>query len=246
MKLGVTLPTFSADAQAVLEAACAAENAGLHGVFCFDHQWPLGQPGRPSLSAYPMLGAVAAATSRIRVGSLVARIGLLPAAVVISSIEGLHAILGHRLVAGLGTGDHKSRPEHDRYGLPYLGLLARLSDLEEVLARLHSSGIECWVGAGGERTNRLATGQGATLNFWGVSPEEVSQARDETGRPVTWGGPTPTSAEEASLLLQALKMAGASWVIWGWPSSIELVTEAAGMAGIHLGDETPNDPPALD
>ncbi|HEV8064481.1 MAG TPA: hypothetical protein VGP46_06600, partial [Acidimicrobiales bacterium] len=61
----MTLPTFARQARRALEAAAEAESLGLHGVFMFDHLWPIGDPTRPSLSLYPTLGAVVAGTERV-------------------------------------------------------------------------------------------------------------------------------------------------------------------------------------
>lgn len=230
----MTLPSFSPDAGGVLGTAMEAEAAGLHGIFCFDHQFPLGHPERPSLSIYPVLAAVAAVTDRITIGSLVARIGLLPDEVVAASIESLHAMVGDRLIAGLGTGDEESEPEHARYGIPYLGAAARIDSLEQVAGRLCGQGIECWVGAGRDVTNEVAKRCHATLNFWGARPERLRRAAANLGVAVSWGGPLPDSAEEAAATLIALGEAGATWAVWGWPSSLDLVVQAAGLARIEL------------
>jgi alkanesulfonate monooxygenase SsuD/methylene tetrahydromethanopterin reductase-like flavin-dependent oxidoreductase (luciferase family) len=234
VRIGVTLPTFTTDAGAVLEAARAAEAAGLHGIFSFDHQWPLGHPERPSLSAYPVLGAVGAATSSIAIGTLVARVGLLPDEVVAASLGSLAAIVGERLIAGLGTGDAASEPEHTRYGLPYYGVATRLGRLAHLADRLGSLGIECWIGGGSPATNRTADEAGVTLNFWGTSPERIVGLVERLEVPVTWGGPVPGGAGEAAELLGRLRDAGATWAVWAWPRSLELVREAAARAGIVL------------
>ncbi len=235
MKIGVTLPTFSPDAGAVLDAARGAEAAGLHGVFSFDHQWPLGHPERPSLSVHPVLGAVAAVTEAIGVGTLVARIGILPDEVLVASIEGLRAIAGDRVIAGLGTGDEASEPEHIRYGLPYLGVASRLERLRAVVERLRAAGIETWVGGGSAATNLMAQAVGATLNLWDASPERIARTVAKSSVPVTWGGPVPGSAGEAASQLRNLGEAGATWAVWAWPSSLERVCEAAALAGVELG-----------
>jgi alkanesulfonate monooxygenase SsuD/methylene tetrahydromethanopterin reductase-like flavin-dependent oxidoreductase (luciferase family) len=233
LRIGVTLPTFRGDARTALGAARDAESAGLHGVFCFDHLWPMGQPGRPALSCLPMLAAVAAVTRRIRLGPLVARVGLLPDQVLLASLESLANIAGDRLLVGIGTGDSKSAEEHLRNGLAYLGPAARLESLVGICRRLHAVGIEAWVGAGSEATNEAARAANAALNFWDVTPERLSE---EVRRgPVTWGGPIPGGTDEAAAKLLALAGAGASWVVWGWPSSLGEVAEAARAAGVELG-----------
>ena len=58
MRVGITLPQFRDEADSALDAARRAEALGIDGVFCFDHLWPMGQPGRPALSSGPLLGAL--------------------------------------------------------------------------------------------------------------------------------------------------------------------------------------------
>ena len=77
LRIGVTLPTFTAEARAALLSAAVAEGGGLDGVFAFDHLWPIGRPGRPALWCFGVLAAVAASTRRIALGPLVARVHLL-------------------------------------------------------------------------------------------------------------------------------------------------------------------------
>ncbi len=240
MKLGVALPSFEEDAPAVLAVAKRAEELGIDGVFSFDHLFPMGQPSRPALSVYPLLGAVAAVTSRIRAGSLVARVGLLPDEVVLASLESLHLILGERLIAGVGTGDRASAPEHLVYGLPFLGVTPRQQSLAGLVRSLRREGIECWVGAGTGRlteglslTVELAEEVGATVNYWQVAPETLLTAVAQLAVPVSWGGPLPKTAYEAAAVLQSVAKAGATWAVWGWPSSLELVCEAAVLAGLR-------------
>ena len=72
MKVGVTLPQFRDEADTALSAARRAEALGIDGVFVFDHLWPMGHPGRPALSSGPLLGALAASTTTIHLGTLVA------------------------------------------------------------------------------------------------------------------------------------------------------------------------------
>ncbi len=233
VRLGVTLPTFRDDWRAALTAARDAEEAGLHGVFCFDHLWPMGHPHRPSLSLLPTLGAVAASTARIRLGPLVARVGLLPDEVLLASLLGLKEIAGERLLVGLGTGDTKSVEEHLRNGLAYYGASERQHRLHETVRQLTAMGVETWAGAGNEATNRAAQAAGLTLNFWDVDARRL--AAEAARGPVTWAGPLPSRPDEAARRIAEVGRAGASFVVWGWPRSLELVVEAARLAGVALG-----------
>ena len=145
MKVGVTLPQFRDEADTALAAARRAEALGIDGVFVFDHLWPMGQPGRPALSSGPLLGALAASTSTIHLGTLVARIGLLPDEVLLDVLCGVEALSGGRLVAGIGTGDRLSREENEAYGIPYEQAQIRRERLESVATAVAGTGIPVWV-----------------------------------------------------------------------------------------------------
>ena len=79
MKVGITLPQFRDDAEAAIVTARAAEDAGLDGVFVFDHLWPIGRPERPVLQAcFTLLGAIARRPRGADLGPLVAASGWCP------------------------------------------------------------------------------------------------------------------------------------------------------------------------
>ncbi len=60
IRAGVVLPTFRDTPDDALAAADSAVAAGIDGLFCYDHIWPMGQPERPALAPFPLLGALAA------------------------------------------------------------------------------------------------------------------------------------------------------------------------------------------
>ena len=60
IRTGIVLPTFRETPADALEAAHEAFAAGVDGVFCYDHLWPMGQPERPALAPFPVLAALAA------------------------------------------------------------------------------------------------------------------------------------------------------------------------------------------
>src|SRR2546430_6341924 len=78
-KFGVQLPNFSGFDPAdlfdhVAGLATAAEEAGFDSVWVMDHFFqlpPLGGPDQPMLEAYTLLGALAARTRRVQLGTLV-------------------------------------------------------------------------------------------------------------------------------------------------------------------------------
>ena len=226
MRVGVTLPQFRDEADTALAAARRAEELGIDGVFCFDHLWPMGQPGRPALSSGPLLGALAASTSTIRLGTLVARIGLLPDEVLIEVLCGLHALSGGRLVAGIGTGDRLSREENESYGIPFETAAVRRERLAAVATAGAAAGVPVGVGGGRPEMVALARATGAAGNVWQVDAEPVADLAAQGGE-VTWGGPVGDTVEEAASMLGRVAAAGATWAVCAWPESLEVVAEAA-------------------
>jgi alkanesulfonate monooxygenase SsuD/methylene tetrahydromethanopterin reductase-like flavin-dependent oxidoreductase (luciferase family) len=224
MKVGITLPQFDDSAGPALAAAREAERLGFDGVFCFDHLWPIGMPGRPVISSAPLLGAVAASTSTITVGTLVARVGLLPDGMLVATLASLSAISEGRFIAGIGTGDSQSRPENDAYGIRYGPADERRGHLGVVASAVQSLGIPVWVGGGSGKTVALAASLGAAVNLWEGDPAQVKELT-AAGMEVTWGGPIGTGPAQAASQLVAMAEAGATWVVWAWPESLEAAAE---------------------
>lgn len=220
----------SEPARAALEAA---EAAGVHGCFCYDHLWPLGSPGRPALAPFPLLANLAAQARSVVLGTLVARVGLVPDDVLEAEIRTLVALSNGRFVAGLGTGDHKSAAENLAYGVPFPSADERRARLAVLVERLRAEQVTTWVGGGSAATNALAHRLGAVLNLWGASPAAVA-ALAERGE-VSWGGILPRDRAAAAALLAGLAEAGASWAVVGWPGSIDPLVAAAEDAGVALG-----------
>jgi alkanesulfonate monooxygenase SsuD/methylene tetrahydromethanopterin reductase-like flavin-dependent oxidoreductase (luciferase family) len=223
MKTGVILPTFQETPDQALAVAREAEGLGVDGVFCYDHLWPMGQPERPALAPFPLLAVVATTTSRLVVGTLVARVGLVPEPVLVSEFDALEALAPGRVVAGLGTGDRKSAAENRSYGVPYGPADERRAALWRTAQSLRHRGIPVWVGAGGGGTGTIAAweGEGVAANVWSVPPSVVIAWRARTE--VTWAGPAPTGPEAAAELLQSLSAAGATWAVLGWPAPLAVL-----------------------
>jgi alkanesulfonate monooxygenase SsuD/methylene tetrahydromethanopterin reductase-like flavin-dependent oxidoreductase (luciferase family) len=226
MRIGITLPQFRDEADTALDAARRAEALGLDGVFCFDHLWPMGQPGRPALSSAPLLGAVAASTSTVTVGYLVARVGIVPDPVLVAVMSSLWAASDGRLIAGIGTGDHLSRPENLAFGLPFESADERRARLVAVGSAVRAMGIPVWVGGGHRRTVELARPLGAAVNLWEGDVSRVAELT-AAGTEVTWAGPIEATVPEATARLARLAAAGATWAVCAWPDSLEATAEAA-------------------
>jgi alkanesulfonate monooxygenase SsuD/methylene tetrahydromethanopterin reductase-like flavin-dependent oxidoreductase (luciferase family) len=225
VRVGVTLPSFRDDPHEALEAARRAEALGLDGVFAFDHLWPMGRPERPALSAFPLLGAVAGITSRIALGTLVARIGLVPDDVLVAQLVSLERMAPGRVVAGLGTGDAKSAAENKAFGVGYPPADDRRLELRSCATRLRDAGIPVWIGGGSTATTRLAGDLGVAVNLWEGHPTALAAL--QTRCEVTWGGPLRGDVPAMAEWLSEIRRAGASWAVCAWPSSLERLAEAA-------------------
>lgn len=233
MRVGVVLPSFEPTAGPALAAADEAERSGLDGVFAYDHLWPMGSPGRPAISPYPLLGAVAARTSRLLLGTLVARVGLVPDEVLVAELRTLSAVAGGRAVVAVGTGDAKSAEENLAYGVGFEPSARRRERLGSVLERLLAAGVPAWGGGGSSATDAVVRGAGAALNLWGATPGEVADAAREGE--VTWAGRLPDDPGAAAALVGALAVAGASWAVVTWPGSCSPILAAMSAAGLALG-----------
>ena len=214
MRVGLTLPQFRDDAEEALATAREVESHGLDGVFVFDHLFPIGRPDGPALQSRVLLGALAVETSRVVLGPLVARVSLVPDAVLTHEMETLYRMLGDRLIVGLGTGDSKSRPENERAGLPFPSVAERVAHLEVCCRRLGALGVRTWVGGHVARLRAAAAREADGWNGWSTGEHDfaaeavdVLERAGAMGRRVeiTWGGQVligRTAVEAAAKLEQ--------------------------------------------
>jgi alkanesulfonate monooxygenase SsuD/methylene tetrahydromethanopterin reductase-like flavin-dependent oxidoreductase (luciferase family) len=204
MQIGTTLPQFRADAERAIDAAREAEALGLDGVFVFDHLWPIGNPEGEVFHSYPLLGALAAETERVHLGSLVARVGLLPDAVLVNALASVAHIAGPRVIAGVGSGDSLSKAENDAFGVPFEDVPARIGRVADCCRQLRGRGVPTWAGGRSAALRQVAAETADALNVWGPSPgafeEEAADLRRRAGeRPVdvTWGGQVLIGRDQA-------------------------------------------------
>ncbi len=257
IRIGLSVPQFRHDAEAAVEVARRAEAAGLDGVFVFDHMWPLGQPMRPALHSLTLLSALAAETERLVLGPLVARVGLVPDALLVHGLASLHRILGDRMVAALGTGDSLNKDENEAYGRPFAPAAERLASVVACCRALRGAGVTTWVG-GRSDALREAAAEADGWNGWGTDVATFAAEAASVARGVdrTWGGQvliarTPAEAEaklrihrpRAGLVsgtpddlarhLDGLVEVGASWAICAPldvgtdPAAVEILAEVA-------------------
>lgn len=140
IRLGFQIPDFSYGTDVselfptVIAQAREAEAAGFDAVLVMDHfyQLPqLGSPDQPMLEAYTALGALATATERVQLGTLVTGNTYRNPALLAKIITTLDVVSAGRAVLGIGTGWYEL--EHDQLGFEFGTFTDRFNRLDEAL-----------------------------------------------------------------------------------------------------------------
>jgi F420-dependent oxidoreductase-like protein len=140
IRLGLQIPNFSYGTgvaelfPTVIAQAREAEAAGYDSVFLMDHfyQLPgLGTPDQPMLEAYTALGALAAATEKVQLGTLVTGNSYRNPTLLAKAITTLDVISAGRAILGIGTGWFEY--EHDSLGFEFGTFTDRFNKLYEAL-----------------------------------------------------------------------------------------------------------------
>lgn len=240
MRIGITLPQFSGDAPAMVAAAKRAEDVGLDAVFAYDH-YP--REGRwEALHGMTMLGALAVATERVAIGSLVARIGVVPDGVLLSGIRTANKLSQGRFIAGIGIGDKESDVEDVALNITRPPIDERFTRLEYVASELHKDGIEVWVAGRSRRAATMSAGLGIARNLWDPTEQQLAEAVLEAeGRPMTWGAQVDVTNDDgvkslaekfAALSEMGISAAVAAPTKAGAPDAAERVMSAKELAGL--------------
>lgn len=225
MKLGLALPSFVDDPEIPIRVARAAEDAGLDGVFVYDHLWrDRPPPRRPALECFALAGAVAAETARIAVGTLVARATLRPPATLAVSFDALHRVSGGRLIAAIGAGDLESRAENEAFGLVFGSVEDRVGALQAAVEACRGRGYPVWVG-GHHRRVRHVVEIADGWNGWGGGAEHFTRdaayvrqvAPDAT---LTWGGLVLLGRDDAHAAEKAQRLQPSADVVAGGPEAV--------------------------
>jgi alkanesulfonate monooxygenase SsuD/methylene tetrahydromethanopterin reductase-like flavin-dependent oxidoreductase (luciferase family) len=224
VRVGLTLPSFVEDPEIPIAVAIAAEEAGLDAVFVFDHLWRGRAPRRAALECFALLGAIAAETTTIAVGTLVARATLRPAATLANSFATAQRVSGGRLIAGIGAGDSQTRAENEAFGLDFGTMSDRVGALHDAVRAASGDGYPVWVGGRAAQVREivpLADG----WNVWGGSAHDL--ARESTlvreiapAATITWGGLVLLGDDAAAAAAKASSRSLAPSVIVGGPERV--------------------------
>lgn len=185
--------------------AAAAEAAGLDTLLRSDHYSSVvGDTTRGGDDAWTSLAALAAVTSRIRLGTLVSPVTFRHPALLAKAVVTADHISGGRVELGLGAGWH--RPEHEGWGFefpPVAERMERLAEQLEIVTAMWSPGRVDFEGrhyrirdleplpapvqkprppilvggSGGPRTLGLAAAHADEYNTVSAGPEECAARR---------------------------------------------------------------------
>src|SRR5256712_6191724 len=210
---GLQIPNFRHAAPDVemfdhpVARAAAAERGGFDSLWVMDHFWQLpalGGPDEPILEAYTLLGALAARTERVQLGTLVTGVTYRNPALLAKMVTTLDVISKGRAILGIGAAWNED--EHNGYGIEFPPIAQRMDRLDEALtiARLmfteerpsfegkyyridralnvprpvQPGGPKILVGGGGERrTLRLLAQHGDIGHWFGGNLEDLKRKK---------------------------------------------------------------------
>jgi F420-dependent oxidoreductase-like protein len=186
VRLGFTLGDYprppGGDAQlfdSVAAQVLAAEAAGFDSVWVPDHlmQSPVvADADEPMLECYTLLGALAAMTSRVRLGAFVGCAALRNAGLLAKAVTTLDVISHGRAIFGIGAGWFEA--EHEAYGYRFGTVAQRYERLIEVLELVRSMFVE-------DETNFEGR------HFWAAGALNFPKPIQAGGPPVLIGGSGP-------------------------------------------------------
>ncbi len=235
--VGVQLPEVERDVRwpEYLAMARAAEEAGFDSIWVGDHLLYRGggRPERGPWDAWTLLAALAAVTSRVRLGPLVACVAFHPPGVLARMAATVDEVSGGRLVLGLGAGWNEV--EFRAFGIPFHHRASRFAEALEATRRLLAGErvtlrgrfvrLEeavllprparrppLMVGSTGERVLRAALPHVDAWNVWfedyGNTPEGFAELNARVSRIAEGAGRGPGEVRRSACVAVALDRAG--------------------------------------
>ena len=232
LRVGVQLPEVERAVRGteVVAMARLAEDAGFDSVWVGEHllyRFP-DRPSRGPWEAWTTLSAIAASTTRIRLGPLVACTAFHNPAVLAKQAATLDEISGGRFVLGLGAGWNET--EFKAFGIPFDHRIARFEEAFTIIRTLLREGAidfegsyysarDCelmprgptpggpplLIGSSGERMLAIAVPHVDAWNAWYAdtdnSPAGVAALRDRVDAACRAAGRDPASIERTVAVL---------------------------------------------
>lgn len=147
MRIGVVMPIAEGDANVgarsyadIRALARQAEAADFDSIWIYDHllfRFPE-QPTGGIWESWTLLAALAEATERVELGTIVLCVPFRNPAVLAKMADTLEEISDGRLILGLGAGWHQ--PEFDAFGIPFDHKAARFEEAIQIITPLLREG----------------------------------------------------------------------------------------------------------
>ncbi len=132
MRLGIDVSQHQLTWAELRQRVRFAEEAGFDSAWVFDHFKPLySDPKGPCLEGWTLLAALAALTTRIRLGALVTGVTYRHPSVLAAEAVTVDHISAGRLELGMGAAWFEQ--EHEELGIPFPGMKERAERLEEAI-----------------------------------------------------------------------------------------------------------------
>jgi F420-dependent oxidoreductase-like protein len=109
----------------------AAEQLGYDSAWLYDHFYSLSGKDKPCLEAWTTLSALAAATKRLRIGTMVTSVSYRHPALLAKMATTVDIVSDGRLILGMGAGWHEE--EYRAYGYEFPDTPTRVRQLKEAL-----------------------------------------------------------------------------------------------------------------
>jgi probable F420-dependent oxidoreductase len=148
MKIGIALPTLenaelgrAPNYRELRQMALQIEAAGFDSLWLFDHLLYRRWENAPRLGVWEcwsLLPALAEATERIELGTLVTCVQFRNPALLAKMATSLDEISGGRFTLGIGAGWHE--PEFSAFGVPYDHRISRFEEAIQIIAPLLKTG----------------------------------------------------------------------------------------------------------
>jgi probable F420-dependent oxidoreductase len=148
LKVGVQLPEVEREVRwpEILDMARAIEDLGYDSIWLGEHllyRWPDRAPRGP-WEAWATLAGLAAVTSRVTIGPLVACTAFHNPAILAKRADTIDEISGGRFVFGLGAGWNET--EFRAFGVPFDHRIARFEEAFTIIRKLLSDGAVDFAG----------------------------------------------------------------------------------------------------
>jgi len=193
-------PNSTNPAADILDEARAADDDGWYGVWLADHYMPntgdLTRADGPMHEVWGLLPAVAAMTSKVRVGPLVSPTTIHHPALLAKRAATIDHVSGGRFVLGLGAGWQLN--EHDAYGFELPGAKALVDRFDEAIQVTRSM-----------LDTRRTTFHGA---YYDVADAPADPKPVQERLPILVGGKGPR-------MLRITARHAQGWNTWGLPES---------------------------